>query len=317
MNICKFCGKETKNKSYCSNECKNKYRTKPKGNCLNCGQVLKRVEVKYCSKKCSGEHKKQINEQNKIYNKCIICGKDTLNEKYCSMKCLGKDESRKEICIKNLPNERDWTNDEIQLLKDNYGIVSIKLLEKALDRKEGAIIQFANKHGIQSNRIWTEEQKKYLKNNLTEDIEILMDNLNKTFSSIINQIKRINGYSDNYNSFKTTEDICENLLKELNIDYTSQIQIGKYRTDFYLENICLDIEVQGTYWHSDKRFYPIEKQSEFQKSNIERDKYKKFFLNQLGINILYLWEYDLITNPQYCKELIINEIEKLTKGLPN
>ncbi|WP_286077872.1 hypothetical protein, partial [Thomasclavelia cocleata] len=56
-----------------------------------------------------------------------------------------------------------------------------------------------------------------------------------------------------------------------------------------------------------------------QLSIIEKDKRKKQLLKELSINTIYIWEYDIISNPQSVKEQV-NKILKeknILKGLPN
>ena len=148
MNQCIVCGKETKNKKYCSIECKAKAMSKPKGKCLYCGKELDRCEVKYCSSECYQLDKKRKYEKSLVYNSCIICGAPTLNEKYCSMKCMGQDSSRHEFAIKNLKNEHIWTPAEIQYLEENYGIISPNEMEEYLGIKKANIVAYASKHNI-------------------------------------------------------------------------------------------------------------------------------------------------------------------------
>lgn len=163
MNKCIICGKETKNKKYCSIKCKAKAMSKPKGICLYCGKQLERCETKYCSKECYQKHKKEKYKESLVYNHCVICGKLTLNEKYCSMKCLGKDNSRLKIATKNLKNTYEWTEEKLKFLQENYGKLSLEELEKELNNKKENIIATATRYHIKSQRKWTEEEIEFLK----------------------------------------------------------------------------------------------------------------------------------------------------------
>lgn len=311
MNYCKCCGKETKNKTYCSLECKSKAMSKPKGKCLNCGKELNRCETKYCSKICYQKYKKKKYEESLVYNKCIICGKSTLNEKYCSMTCMGKDENRKTIAINNLKNEHIWSNEEILFLNENYGILDINAIEKHLNIKKESIIAYASKHNIKSQRKWTKQDVEYLIKNKNENLDILANKLTKSKFAIINKYSKLNKFQDEtgYKIISPQEYISNFIKNELKIPFLEEIQIGRYRTDILIYN--LDIEIQGTYWHCDKRFFDKEHLSETQKNRIEKDKRKKEYLKEKGIEILYIWEYDLVSNPEKCKEIIINKLKEL------
>lgn len=322
MNKCIVCGKETKNKKYCSIECKAKSMYKPKGNCLNCGKPLDRCETKYCSKKCYQEYKHKKFLDSLTYNKCIICGKPTLNDKYCSMKCLGKDESRKEQAIKNLNNEHSWSKNEIEYLKENYGILTLQEIEDFLQINKEAIIAYAHKHNIISKRKWTKDDLNYLKNNFDKDIEELSNYLHKTKFAILNEYARLNSFIDkDGNSIISPQQFIANYLESLNIDFKEEIKIGKYKTDIFVYGI--DIEIQGTYWHFDKRFYNYQELSDSNKKKIESDKRKKEFLESINIPVFYIWEYDIFSNPQKVKNDIkelVNKYKKLYElrmGMPN
>lgn len=313
MNSCIICGKETKNKKYCSIDCKSKDMSKPKRNCLNCGKKVLRCEVKFCCHECYIEYKKKQYEKSIVYNNCIICGKKTKNEKYCSLQCCGKDPKRLEVAIKNLDNTNThkWSDSEISFLKENYGAMNINDIANTLKLSKQSIIAYASKYGIKSKRKWTDEQIKYLQENSNVDINILSSFLNKSKSAISNMYAELNGF--------TTKDRCKIIspqqyileyIKTLKVPYQEEVKIGIFTTDILVKNI--DFEVQGTYWHVDKRFYDYNSLTKEQLKRIDKDKRKKEFFESLGIQIVYLWEYDIYSNPQKIKQQINNIL-----GLPN
>ena len=321
MNKCLYCGKETKNKKYCSKECKIKAMTKEKPHCLNCGKELDRCEKKFCNNKCYQEYKRKEFEKTLVYNHCIICGKPTLNEKYCSQECMGKDPARKITAVKNLEkvNETPWTEKEIEFLINNYGIMPISDLCEYLKRNQGEVIKKANDINIKSKRYWKDEDILYLQAHCNDSLESLKNALHKSSSAIMNKFAKINGFQDNKgNSIISVQEFVSKFIKEeLKINVLEEFHVGKYITDILVGT--LDIEIQGTYWHADPRFYPQETISESQKQHIERDRLKKEYFEKKGIKILYLWEYDIISNPQKCKEIIAEKIkdEKYDIGWPN
>lgn len=309
MNKCLICGKETKNKKYCSIECKSKAMSKPKGYCLNCGELLTRCGVKYCSNKCYREYKHKKFEESIVYNKCIICGKDTRNEKYCSMECMGKDTSRHKIAIENLKNSHIWSQEEIDFLKKNYGEIPLSNIEKQLNIKKENIIAYASKHNIASKRQWKISDEQYLLKNNDKNIDEISTKLNKSKASIVAKYRRLNGFENEYGkSIISPQDyILKFMQNELNLKCLNEIPIGKFRTDILINN--LDIEIQGTYWHGDKRL--IDNLTDKQIKCIEKDKRKKDYFASLGIEIYYIWEYDLYSNPQKCKENLKNKLKQL------
>jgi very-short-patch-repair endonuclease len=90
------------------------------------------------------------------------------------------------------------------------------------------------------------------------------------------------------------EIITENILKFLNIEFTSEYPLGKYLFDFYLPNHELFIECQGEYWHSIKD-RPARDAAKF--SYLEKAKPES--------RILYLHEREFL-NPDLINHKIIN-----------
>lgn len=107
---------------------------------------------------------------------------------------------------------------------------------------------------------------------------------------------------DKYSEIDTIpEKITETLLIELNAKYVKKQNIGYYNCDFLINNIIV-IEVQGDYWHGNpNRYNTFDK---IQEKNIMRDNRKFKYLSSNGYDVLYLWEYDLKNNIEYCKNLI-------------
>ena len=76
------------------------------------------------------------------------------------------------------------------------------------------------------------------------------------------------------------------------------MNIGYYNCDFIVDNKI--IEVQGDYWHGNPKFF--NSFDKIQNKNIKRDKRKLKFLQGKGFEVLYLWEYDLKTNIDFCEK---------------
>ena len=279
-----------------------------KKNCLNCGKKVSRCEVLYCSKRCYHEYKRKEFEKTIQYNKCIICGKPTVNEKYCSMKCLGKDISRIDIMMKNLPNETYWTDEEVEILKKNYGVMPISDLCNLLHRNQYAVIQYASKHNISSKRFWTDDEVEFLLQNYN-DINLLTNTLRKSKSAIINKLSTINGFRDELGNsiISPQEYITKFISDELGYHCISEFRVDRYLLDIVLVN--MDIEIQGSYWHCDERIFNDSK-TDMQEQRIQRDKKRKDHLESIGYSVIYVWEYDIISNPEMVKKKLSNKIEE-------
>ena len=81
------------------------------------------------------------------------------------------------------------------------------------------------------------------------------------------------------------------LMKELKITIIPQkIVMGKI-FDFYEPISNTLFEVDGNYWHGDKKIY--EELNSMQKRAIKNDDYKETLAKGLGFNIVRIWESDL------------------------
>jgi hypothetical protein len=102
--------------------------------------------------------------------------------------------------------------------------------------------------------------------------------------------------------------IVNNILNDLNINFVNEKGYKNVSVDNYLVDNNLIIEVMGTYWHCDYRKYktiPYDRQV----TRIKMDKIKHSYIKNIeGIEILYLWEKDLLENYDVCQKLIIEYI---------
>lgn len=101
-------------------------------------------------------------------------------------------------------------------------------------------------------------------------------------------------------------------LNELNVEFKFQEQIGEYFVaDFFISEYNFVIECQGDWFHCNPRLskfktpkYPV------QLRNVARDKSKRKFYQENGIELLELWETD-INNGKFKKQLKC-KLEKLS-----
>lgn len=98
--------------------------------------------------------------------------------------------------------------------------------------------------------------------------------------------------------------IVNKLLEDLGIKYENEKQFGYYSVDNYLPSHNLIIEVMGDYWHCNRKIYDSIKY-DVQKEAIRRDKSKHTYLKKYhNIEVLYVWESDINSNPDLVKALI-------------
>jgi len=103
--------------------------------------------------------------------------------------------------------------------------------------------------------------------------------------------------------------VINGILDSLLVEYSVEKGFIYFSADNYLIQQGLVVENMGTYWHCDHRKYP-EIIYERHVSRIKQDKAKhSYFKNNYGIEILYLWESEIMNNPNLCKLLILKYIE--------
>lgn len=102
--------------------------------------------------------------------------------------------------------------------------------------------------------------------------------------------------------------IINNLLDTMKIKYTNEYDCKYYAIDNHLTDFNLMIEVQGNFFHCN----PTMNLKNSREVKIKgKDKSKHTYIKKYhGIEVLYLWEYDIENNLDLCKKLI----EEYTKN---
>jgi very-short-patch-repair endonuclease len=113
-----------------------------------------------------------------------------------------------------------------------------------------------------------------------------------------------------FGTSKLEQRFATNFLDKLGIEYVWQYKaesIGRY-FDFRIMPDGPIIEINGSYWHGDKRLYEEEDLNRTQKRNIKVDGIKKKWCDRNGIPIVYIWEKDINNEPdmvmRYLKEVL-------------
>lgn len=96
--------------------------------------------------------------------------------------------------------------------------------------------------------------------------------------------------------------IVNEILDKNNILYKNEFRCGNYLIDNYLFDFNLMIEVQGDFYHCSPIY---NKKNSREDKILKKDKNKNTYVKKkMNINILYLWEKDIIENPVLCENLI-------------
>lgn len=83
------------------------------------------------------------------------------------------------------------------------------------------------------------------------------------------------------------------ILDRMGVEYVWQYRIGRFVFDFFIPSTRLLIEVHGTFWHADPRFYKSRKLTPIQQRNIDNDGRKALQALNDGYQLTVLWEYDI------------------------
>lgn len=262
--------------------------------CDNCGKIFHRRQDhidrnnkhNFCCRQCNYEYTKKNSHE---YRQCEICGKEfyclkSSSQRFCSNKCNA--EWQKTVTGTNNPLykrikvECDYCHNDLYIPQSKIGVYRH---------------QFCS---VNCRREW-------FRNVLCKDEQYIQDRRNTALLELQNGV---------FNTVDTKPQLLVNkMLEELKIEYEREKVIGFYCIDNYLPEYNLAIEVQGDYWHCSPRKYnqPI---NEIQRKSISRDKAKHTYLKKYhNIEILYLWESDIIKSPELCKLLIIEYTTK--KGI--
>lgn len=305
MHICDYCGKEhylsstqrlrikngKQDKCFCSRECSNLYKKKDNYyKCDYCGKELYKTKSQiantsnnFCSHECADKFRSEKHRKNVV---CEICGKSfnikkSQNQRFCSIECQGK-----------------WQSTQVGQLNPRYMRKTIKCDWCGLefDEKRHKINDFDNHFCSTKCRqewyanVWSQREEwktKARKNALKMLSEGAFENTDSKPQLTLNTI-----------------------LENNNIIFEREKINDFYAYDNYLLESGLIIEVQGDYWHCNPLIYR-DMIYKSQANRIKCDKAKHTYTKkEYGVEILYLWECDLVSNIELCNKLVIEYISK-------
>ena len=270
INLCLNCGKETKNKKFCSTKC---YCTYCRKNNIGYWSFEVRSKAGKIGGKIGGKKSAEIHKKNKT-------GFFGLSHEQCQEngKKGGKISWKKvdEIC-KN----------------KKIGIYGISKIDRIKNGRKGAkasnIVNKKNKTGFYG---MSKETRRIIGKKGAKASNIV-NKKNKT--SICYDYKLRERYPVPMKD-TSIEVKIQNFLKLLNIDFFTHKYIReiehKYQCDIFIpiQNRIIKktiIECDGDYWHGNSIKYPIP--NKMQMEHIERDKIRTQELKEKGYRIIRLW----------------------------
>ena len=130
----------------------------------------------------------------------------------------------------------------------------------------------------------------------------------RTVSKVRKTIRKTVRVHPKFGTSKLEEDFARDFLDKLKVRYVYQFEakdIGRFY-DFYLPDVNLIIEIDGSYYHSDPRLVKEENMNPMQKRNKRVDEYKDRWALMHGIPLIRIWEKDIRENPK----MVMDELKK-------
>jgi very-short-patch-repair endonuclease len=259
----------------------------------------------------------------------------TMLEKYgdiCACRCEDLIKKKKETSIKKYGTEYPSQSEDIKektkkTMLEKYGTEYYSQTEEYKEKiKETNLERYGVEYAIQSDLV-----RQKINNTLLEKYGVENLSQYEEFKNKAQQTKIDNGYTKiifgktlkeisedlglsitciskrsivaeciddiSYPKKSTEIENCiENILLSNNIDFKKEITIGKYRSDFIIDNLI--IEANGNYWHSDQ----------FIAKNYHKE--KRDFYIQSGYKPLFFCEDEILEKTKIVESIILNKLSK-------
>jgi G:T-mismatch repair DNA endonuclease (very short patch repair protein) len=216
-----------------------------------------------------------------------------------------------------------WTKDEDEFLKNNYRNLDMSVADiaKYLGKDENAVqYRAVNVFGIyRKDELFNEEERELIRelyphyrtsdfidrfpNRTVEQLERYANRMDIRKTKDYIRWVTLEGTRNSLEISKPQQ-IINNVLDDLGINYISEYDCNYYLVDQYLTDYNLMIEVQGDYWHCSPLLSNRSNTSGIKKNKTKDKRKHTYIKNQYGIEILYLWETDINENLKLCIELI-------------
>ena len=251
--------------------------------CENCGKEVyktlsqfKKRKHHFCSNKCQAEKKRKLVFE---HRKCEICGSDLYvskksKQRFCSTEC-----------------QRQWQTTRVGKLNPKFEGVEAKCDYCG----KSYTVSNSNYNKCKNHFCSVECRQKWYAEIWSQN-ESWKEESRKRAARMLSQNPATN---------TRPQQIVDSILSRLNIDYINEEPFEYYSVDNYLPGCRLIIEVMGDYWHCNRIKYP-EICYKVQANSIRRDKAKNTYIQRYtGINVLYLWESEVMSDQCLVESLIL------------
>lgn len=291
--ICPQCGEEfscmpSREKKYCGIECAN--QAKKRGDnisCDNCGKVFYRIQShidrqnkrgqnSFCCLQCQMEY---LHKQTFEMRACEICGEQfevskLSSQRFCSDAC-----------------QIQWQTTQVGELNPRFTSV---LTPCTYCGKEHYVKSY--KFDQQDNFFCSTKCRRAWYSEVYSQRDEWRE---ESRQRILRELQ-----DGAFDTETTPQKLVNDMLNNIGIRYEREKVFEYYAVDNYLSDYNLIIEIQGDYWHANPLKF-TSKLFKTQYSRISRDRAKHSYLkNQYGIEVLYLWESDIVKRPNVCAKMV-------------
>ena len=302
------------------------YKKENEGICPVCGKSTKFIRFVegyrvFCSSKCAANYLETIEKRKATNFKKIGVCFPLQNE---SIKNKTKNTILEKYGVENPSQIQDVKNKKIKTTLEHYGVINPFNIDRVKEHcREKAKIKGKHKN------FYFKKYCSYYKTGTIIDfndglITIHCNNCNNTSTMsqhlffvrlkrkhepclICNKLTSPVSYKE-----KELYSIISENYNGLIIRNNRKI-IPPQELDFYLPEINLAIEFNGTYWHADKRFYKADDMLIHGSAQYiwSRDENKQIECHKRGIKLISITEYDYNTNRENIIKTLIKEIKNM------
>ncbi len=204
-----------------------------------------------------------------------------------------KKHNLKKDRVLSFPPEDNWTDEELEILKNNYEFKTNNELTDLLpNRTVKSISKKLWSLSLYRTPKWSEKEDEILRKYSYLSYEALSFLLERTPKAIVHRINILN-IAKSISKKTSIEEKIEKILIKNNINYVYNEYLSKdfkFKPDFILKDHNLIIECQGDYYHANPLYYDDEDLNEMQRTVRIKDSVKKEYYDSLNYNSLFLWE---------------------------
>lgn len=338
MHICKICNKKfnshipsafhlTKMHNMTIKDYYDKfYKKENEGICPVCGKSTKFIRFVegyrvFCSSKCAANYLETIEKRKATNFKKIGVCFPLQNE---SIKNKTKNTILEKYGVENPSQIQDVKDKKIKTTLEHYGVINPFNIDRVKEHcREKAKIKGKHK------KFYFKKYSSLYKTGKIIDfnnglITIQCNNCNNisTMDQHLFFVRLKRGHNPCLNCNKLTHPIShkeEEIYSIIKEQYHGIIKrnnrkiIPPQELDFYLPDINLAIEFNGTYWHADKRFYKADDMLIHGSAQYiwSRDENKQIECHKRGIKLISITEYDYDTNRENIIKTLIKEIKNM------